>query len=312
MLTEKKVRIGFPRALLYHKYAPLWTHFFRSIGCQIVTSPNTNRAILDQGVRCSIDENCLAVKVFLGHVAYLIGKVDYIFIPRIRSLHAGEMLCVKLFALADIVRNTFDSVPILECSVDVEKRQDAATAFIQVGQHFNISDSKIQQAYDEALREQAKQKLDRLNRQLMTIRDDQPSGCRVLLVAHPYVTYDALLGKTVVQILEGLGAQVIYADVVDEATAQHLSPMLSTDCYWTYNKELLGGIQFYRDHVDGIIFLMAFPCGPDALIATLCQYSIHDLPLCVLNMDELQGDAGLKTRLESFLDILQLKKEKQS
>ncbi len=58
-----------------------------------------------------------------------------------------------------------------------------------------------------------------------------------------------------------------------------------------------------------LIFLMAFPCGPDALMVSLCQHVIEDTPLCVLNMDELQGDAGLKTRLESFVDILRLKKE---
>ncbi len=310
MSQEKDVKIGFPRALLYHKYAPMWTHFFRSLNCQIITSPNTNRAILDQGIKYSIDENCLAVKIFLGHIQYLIGKVDYIFIPRIECLYEGESLCVKLFALADIVRNTFDNVPMLEYTVDKEKRIDELSGMIHVGLQLGRNLSEIQHAYSESVCALIDHQRAQQDKQLALLDVDVEPKCRILLVAHSYVNYDALLGKNVTRILESLGAQVIYADIVNEQIARELSPRLSEDCYWTYNRELLGGIEFYRERVDGIIFLMAFPCGPDALIASLCQHVIQDIPLCMLNMDELQGDAGLKTRLESFIDILLLKKEK--
>ena len=89
-----------------------------------------------------------------------------------------------------------------------------------------------------------------------------------------------------------------------------LSERISRDLYWTYNKELLGAIEFYRKKIDGIVFLMVFPCGPDALVVNLCQNKINDLPISVITLDELEGDAGLKTRLESFADILKIKKAK--
>lgn len=31
------------------------------------------------------------------------------------------------------------------------------------------------------------------------------------------------------------------------------------------NKELLGAFSYYKDKVDGIILITAFPCGPDSL-----------------------------------------------
>lgn len=310
MLQEKAIKIGFPRALLYHKYAPMWTHFFRAINCQIITSPNTNRAILDQGIQYSIDENCLAVKIFLGHVHYLLDKVDYIFIPRIYCLHEQEEICVKLYALGDIVRNTFRNVHILEYTVDREKKQDELSGMVQIGLKLGRSLQQTRQAYNEAVCVWIEHQNTKLEKQLSLVKGSQKAQCRILIVAHVYVTYDAMLGKMVSRLLEEMGAEVIYADVVDEQLSRELSSRLSTDCYWTYNKHLLGGIEFYRNQVDGIVFLMAFPCGPDALIATLCQHMIHELPFCVLNMDELQGDAGLKTRLESFVDILMLRKER--
>ena len=65
----------------------------------------------------------------------------------------------------------------------------------------------------------------------------------------------------------------------------------------------------YKDKVDGIIFLVTFPCGPDALVVNLCQNKIKR-PMITIILDELQGEAGLKTRLESFVDIIKYKKEK--
>lgn len=310
MLQDKFVKIGFPRAMLYHKYAPMWTHFFKALHCQIVTSPNTNRAILDQGIQCSIDENCLALKIYLGHVQYLIDKVDYIFIPRIVCLYEGEALCDRLLALGDIVRNTFNKVQVLEYTVDRENRLDEPAGMIQIGLQLGRGLQETQQAYKEAVCALIAHKQAELDKQQALLNGETKGVCRILIVAHSYVTYDAMLGKMITRLLESMEAEVIYADVVNEQLSRHLSSRLSTDCYWTYNKELLGGIELYRNQIDGIVFLMAFPCGPDALIATLCQHTIHDLPLCVLNMDELQGDAGLKTRLESFVDILLLRKEK--
>lgn len=309
MIAQQPTRIGFPRACLYHKYAPMWTHFFRSLGCQIVTSPPTNRTILAHGTRCSIDENCLAVKIYLGHVHYLVGKVDYIFIPHIVCLYPTETVCVKLLALGDIVRNTFTEANILEYTVDVEHRQYEWMGMLQVGLKLTRNPLKVVQAYREAVGALKAHKLEQLEKQERTLQAPADSDCRVLLVAHPYITHDALLGKTVARFLGELDVDVLYADVADEQVTRRLSPQLSTDLFWSYSKELVGAIEHYRSAVDGIIFLMAFPCGPDALVINLCQNTITDVPVCVLVLDELQGDAGLKTRLESFIDILRLKKE---
>jgi len=299
--------VGIPRALLFHKYAPLWTTFFQSLGCEVIISPQTNRQILEQGIRHAIDENCLAVKIFLGHVQYLLDKVDYVFIPHIECLHPQERMCVKLSGLADIVRNTFRAVRVLEYDVDVRKHQHETAELTRLGLELNAHRPAVRAAVARAqmaLREHQHAEIEQQTRALAV-----PSDCRVLIVAHAYIVEDALMGKTISRILKGLGVDVICADRVDQEAARTLSLKLSADCYWTYSKELLGGIETYKQFVDGIIFLMAFPCGPDSLIYTLCQHVLQNVPSCVLNLDELQGDAGLKTRLESFIDILRLKKE---
>ena len=78
-----KITIGIPKALLYYKYSELWTSFFEELGCEIIVSPNTSKKILEDGIKFSLDESCMAMKIYMGHVYYLIDKCDYILVPRL-------------------------------------------------------------------------------------------------------------------------------------------------------------------------------------------------------------------------------------
>lgn len=73
--------VGIPRALLFYRFGVLWTTFFESIGRTVVVSEPTDKAIADGGDRLSVDECCLASKVFIGHVESLAGRCDAVFVP---------------------------------------------------------------------------------------------------------------------------------------------------------------------------------------------------------------------------------------
>lgn len=81
-----KIKIGIPKALLYYKYGELWTTFFEELDCDVIISPNTSKQILDMGIKLSVDEACMAMKIYMGHVHYLIDKCDYILVPRLKCL----------------------------------------------------------------------------------------------------------------------------------------------------------------------------------------------------------------------------------
>jgi predicted nucleotide-binding protein (sugar kinase/HSP70/actin superfamily) len=132
-MNGKKVKIGVPRALLYHKYRVFWQTFFKELKCDLIVSPETNRAILSRGLNLAIDESCLSVKIFLGHVDWLRDRVDYIFIPHIISPHRKEQTCVKIMALYDIVKNTFDDINLLEYTLDADSFKFSFFAYMKVG-----------------------------------------------------------------------------------------------------------------------------------------------------------------------------------
>ncbi|MGD0576513.1 MAG: acyl-CoA dehydratase activase-related protein [Candidatus Staskawiczbacteria bacterium] len=309
MAVKEKTKIGIPRALLYHKYYKLWENFFEGLNCQIVLSPQTNKKILERGANLAIDESCLSLKIFLGHVDYLKDKADYIFIPHIVSLHRGEEICVKLMAMYDIACNTFKNANFIEYTVDADKFLPEFIGFLKLGWSFSKNPFLIISAYLKAKKEQENLRQKLINEQEKKIASFKPGRPAILIVSHPYTIYDSFLGKPIIDFLDKEGVDVIYSDIADKDKIKNLSDNISSDLYWTYNKELLGGLELYKDKADGIIFLVTFPCGPDALVVNLCQNKIKK-PMITIILDELQGEAGLRTRLESFVDILKIRKKK--
>jgi predicted nucleotide-binding protein (sugar kinase/HSP70/actin superfamily) len=307
---NKKIRIGLPRALHFHKYHTFWEDFFKQMGFEVVVSPETNQQILKRGINLAVDESCLSLKIYLGHIDWLRDKVDYIFLQRIVSLHKEEKNCTKFMSLNDIVRNTFSKVKLIEYTIDVEKFRFEFFEILRTVFGLKHSLFKILRAYYLAKKKQMKYAQQRIKGQQEKIKNKNPDRPMILIVSHPYTTYDSLLGRPIIKFLESQGVDLLYADVVDPHKSKELSKNISGDLYWTYNKELLGSIEIFKPYIDGIIFLMVFPCGPDALVVNLCQHKIKNIPLAVITLDELSGEAGLKTRLESFVDILKLRKKK--
>ena len=54
--------IGLPRAMLYYRYKDLWETFFKELNCDIITSEETSKKTLTDGINLSIDESCLPFK----------------------------------------------------------------------------------------------------------------------------------------------------------------------------------------------------------------------------------------------------------
>lgn len=309
-MCNKKTRIGLPKALLYHKYCIFWKAFFEGLNCDVIESPETNREILNRGLNLSVDESCLSLKIFLGHVDWLKDKVDYIFIPHIVSPYRKEKTCVKIMALYDIVKNTFDDISLLEYTLDVDSFKFDFFAYFKAGFKITKNPILITKAYLKAKKLQRSYKEKLIKEQSEKIRNKKDSEPTILVVSHPYTTYDSLLGKPIVDFLESQGVNLIHSDVLPYEITRKLYKNISPDLYWSYNKELLGGIEYYKNIIDGIIFLMTFPCGPDSLVINLCQSKLK-IPMTLIVLDELQGEAGLKTRLESFVDILKIKNKKK-
>ena len=191
---------------------------------------------------------------------------------------------------------------------NLEVMGDVDVEMVRLGESLCGSRVRAMGAYVRAKTAQARETRRKARTQRALSRG-HADGPRILVVGHPYNLHDELMGAPIVSYLESLGVQVLLSDAVPPARAHALSKRLSRGLYWTYNKELLGAVERYRREVDGIVFLVTFPCGPDSLVTELCTRRISEPPILNLVIDELQAEAGLRTRLESFVDIMRMRRE---
>jgi predicted nucleotide-binding protein (sugar kinase/HSP70/actin superfamily) len=308
-VVKEEIIIGIPRAFLYFKYNYLWETFFKELKCKILTSPETNKQILKNGVNNSIDENCLSAKIYMGHVHYLIDKVDYILVPRIVGFGKNEVVCTKFNAMYDIVNNTFNNVKLLNYNIDIVEKQTEFKGFMMMGKVLGKKPITVLKAYLKAKKNQSYYEKQKYEKQEQLINNTDK--LKILIVSHPYNIYDRLLGHPVIKYLESFEVVPIYADATDKEKTTEKSKEISKTLYWTYNKELVGAIEHYKNKIDGIIFISTFPCGPDSLVNDLCIRKIKGIPMTNIILDELQGEAGLYTRIESFIDIIREKKNRK-
>lgn len=302
--------IGIPQAFLYHRYGILWETFFRELGVEVVTSGPTDRGKLQQGIMYAIDEACLSSKVYLGHVDALMGRCDLVFVPRIASFGHREILCTKFMALYDIVENSFrdQNIKLLDCNIDLRNGKREIAAFLAMGKKLGFKRRQALYAYMVA------KQADQIAHSEAVIAQNQlleRPGIKILVMGHSYNVFDALIGKPVTDYLSSQGIIPIIADTVDRRQALVAANSITETLPWVYNRELVGALQLYRNKVDGVILLSAFPCGPDSLVNDIVLRRVKDLPMLNLLMDSQDGMAGIETRLESFIDIIQFRKEAQ-
>ena len=320
------MRIGIPRALHFLQYYPLWRTFFEELGAEIVISPPTNRDMVAVGAKMVADVTCLPIKVYAGHVDWLRahGRVDYVFVPAIRSVEWGALHCSKFQALPDLIRATVvDCPPLLEIGIDVHRYKISPTqAFQQLGKQFTWNPLKIQSAWKRACR------ADGIYRALMTTEKTTyldalarlypkdfttttatvQSHLNIAVVGHPYCLHDDYINHNVVTRLRNLGARVFTSEMVAPDEAKIGIEQTTGQKRWFFEDWMSGaaGHYLHESNVAGLIALMAFSCGPDSAMVETMTRRAHALqrPFMTLVLDEHGSAAGMITRLEAFVDML--------
>jgi len=299
--------VGIPRAMLYYRYGTLWEKFFEVLGVTTVLSPPGSRGILETGTRLAPDEGCLSLKMFMGHVEALVGRCEKIFIPRYSNYGFTEVFCTRYEGLYDQARNIFrtSGQKFITCNVDAQNGSPEPKGFEQFGVELGFSAQESRRAWREASKALAqKQKADEAAQRELAGKP----GMKVLVAGHSYVLSDPYLGKPILDYLDAAGTIRLRADAAEPETARKACAQFSPTCRWIVSEEIVGGVLLWKDRVDGIILVSAFPCGPDSMTNELLIRRIKGIPVLSLMLDTQTGTAGIETRLESFLDIIRFQK----
>lgn len=321
------MRVGIPGTLSFFTYYPLWKTFFEFLGAEVIVSPPSNKSLLDIGVRETVNDACVPIKLFHGHVAALKDHVDILFIPRLVSLDGTATLCPKFLGLPDMIRYSINGLPeLIEQRLDLKRgRLELYRFMFRVGTRFTHNKLRIVKAIYLArynfyryrkLLLQGFTPLEAFS--LVESKEKTPKKVetgliKLAVLGYPYVLYDGYISVNILDKLREQGVSVVTPEMVPSQVMNRMSKKLPKNLFWHYsNRVVWACLAFLRDQsVDGLIHVTAFGCGPDAMTSKLIELETKQqrkIPFMSVTIDEHTGEAGMNTRLEAFVDLLKRKK----
>ncbi len=172
----------------------------------------------------------------------------------------------------------------------------------------------------QAIKEETMKKLDNLERK------ETEDLIKVGIVGEIYVAQETKINFNVEKILGELGAYV-HNSVSTVEYVLHTLPFTRSrekleawELAKPYLKRFVGGegidtvgsaIRYAQWGFDGVVHLYPFTCMPEVVAKSILTAVSrdYDLPTLHLAIDEHSGEAGLVTRVEAFVDVLERRKK---
>jgi len=311
--------IGIPKALLYWKRPYFWENFFEELGLKVLLSSYTNREIAESGIKASDPETCFANKIFWGHLLWLDGKCDYIFVPRLKTNEDKLEYCPKFFGVPDLAK-ILVKTPILTETFD-ERKEKFERTIQRLGKKIKKSKEEVKKATRTAFLKEKELGEKEKEGFFGRIQSEKP---KIILVSHPYNLYDDYVNLKIKEKLEKLGIEVIFIDKVPTNEIQNPkgarqggwvaggleSKIQNLDWpkfHWEFGEEMMGkSDEILNYNIAGVVQISSFQCGCDAVLKEFVEkkFKQNKIPFLYLIIDEQTGEAGLQTRLEAFVDTL--------
>jgi len=318
--------IGLPSTLTYYSYFPFWNKFFSALNYEVVASPASSKQIIDWGVKETVNDACIPIKLFHGHVIALRDKVDYLFIPRMVSVDGKATFCPKFLGLPDMVRASIDGLPeIIDQRIELKRNTHGllATCY-KIGAALKENYINITNAYRKAYIAHFQYRSQLINGvlpgeilhdQTLNVRNSRTmGGINLAVLGYPYEVHDPYISVNLLQNLEAMKVNVWTAEMVPDAILAKYRYKLSKDLFWHYSNQVLWACYYYLEQpIDGIVHVSAFGCGPDSMVDKLMELETkaHNVPFITLTIDEHTGEAGVLTRLEAFVDMVSYRRERK-
>ena len=299
--------VGIPVALSVHSLWPFYSWFFHKLGVRVEMSTK----IAPEGIAKQESNYCFPVEIAHGAIQNLINKdVDYLFLPHFRDMPTLEnvhaCVCPLTQGLPFYARHAFglrDEQMLRPLVSFGEGFETSRPAFEDVAEQLGFTRAEGSHAYDAGIEHYRRFQLAyrELGRKVLSEVEQNPDRVYIALLGRPYnaFTRDANMGiprKFTSQGVTVIPFDMIY-DVADEIPPNN---------YWYYGQQNMKAVKQVR-HVDNLYltWISNFSCAPDSFMLHYVRWLMGQKPYLVLEIDSHTADAGLDTRVEAFLDIVE-------
>ncbi|MBN1232306.1 MAG: hypothetical protein JXA60_03015 [Candidatus Coatesbacteria bacterium] len=316
-IKGKKKTIGFPRALLYYSWYPLWQEFFKSLDLNVILSPRTNTEIITKGAELAGAEFCFPIKISFGHASYLVDRndIDFTIIPHMISDKKNPCTTNSFFcplvqsqpstakATLSLHHSSIDKIlsPVIDFRFGEKRQVEELSLSLE---KLEISKNELLKAWHNAIQAQKLHTENVKKQGENLIRELQSCGKKAFVImGRPYNTLDqgACLGLP--QKISELGLPVIPMGLLPYEIND--LPKDFFNMYWSYGQHIIAATKYISERKNLFpIYFTNFSCGPDSFLISFVEEMMGNKPLLTIELDEHGGDAGYMTRIESFYDVV--------
>ncbi len=109
--------------------------------------------------------------------------------------------------------------------------------------------------------------------------------------------------------LRSTGINVVYGPPEPEEMERTMGSLIKR-VYWSMGKEIVAEAERYfaDPRVSGVVHLVNATCGPDSFATEVIKpfQERYRKPYMIITIDEHSSDVGIQTRLEAFIDMMQV------
>ncbi|MBW2261897.1 MAG: activase [Deltaproteobacteria bacterium] len=299
--------VGVPLAFSIHSLWPFYSWFFHTLGIKVELSTK----IAPEGIAKQESNYCFPAEIAHGAIQDVIDSgADYVFLPLFRDMPTLEDVractCPLTQGLPFYARHAFELGdekmlrPLVAFGTDLE---ESRLSFMSMAEQLGFSREEGRRAFAAGIShyERFLAAYRELGKKVLREVEEHPDRIYITLLGRPYnaFTRDANMGIPRKFISQGV--TVIPFDMIFDDGAE-----IPPNNYWYYGQQDMKAVRQVKK-IDNLYlsWISNFSCAPDSFMLHYVRWMMGEKPYLVLEIDSHTADAGLDTRIEAFLDIVE-------
>jgi len=305
-----------------HSPDMICTPFKTTLGNFIEAAEQGANVFVMPGVGCRLGLYDILQKQILEDLGYEIEMITlFEYIPTVKRLY------VSLSAInPDLTQEDFDSV--FEMVVRITLDMDMLADFMRRNMAFEVNKGEYEKYYRAYLQEiinaenvtEAKSIGARYKEKMESVTINKPENpIRIGVVGEIYVVVEPFMNCSLEKWLAGHGVEIIrVGDLSNMAVAiftvdeqiKNSGGYVDYNIGATANDVIAQSYKMAQDGIDGIIHVKPSSCSPEITAMTILQNISrdYDVPFMYMTFDTETSEAGVHTRLEAFVDMINMKR----
>jgi predicted nucleotide-binding protein (sugar kinase/HSP70/actin superfamily) len=307
-IKKKDCVVGIPLCFSIYTLWPLYSWFFHYLGVETVVSRN----ISPEGTARVESTYCFPAEIAHGAVQDIFNcNPDYIFLPHFKDMESYEKgypanFCPITQSLPYYIKKAFPEIPedkylapVVSFMYGIEK---ASESFIEMGFKLGFTENESLKAFAIANNKQIEyftKSADLGKTALVEARKAKRPVMAIL--GRPYNAFTTDANMDIPRKYTTRGHSVIPFDILP-FTDESIYPNM----YWYYGQQDMKVSELLKDEDNiYVTYISNFSCAPDSFMLHYLKWIMGTKPFLILELDSHSADAGVDTRIEAFLDIIE-------